>query len=276
MKDLMEKFNDWKETADRRKLLMGGGVLISVFLVIAVALNLFVGGEDEEEAGEGGLVEEPMLPASYVYDAVQATVEAYVPTAIPTATPNVPATVQAELALNRREVGSVVVLNPLDSEKPRNPYLRSADLEYFEELGPFLWRGVKVWALVDEFMRTDWKYWNAEDMEVFLGGVFEHRLGDSMAEFEGSSERDDLGDAVRSYGSDLEGALVLLESAVDKLVEGQELLVVVESSGTAVEIEARLQVIEGEVDDALRHYNLVMEAYGCSICGELFRSEVLE
>ena len=277
MKDLIEKYRDWMETADRRKLLLGVAFLVGVFVAIFVGLNMLVGGGDKKEAvADDAVVEEPMLPAAYVYEAVRATVEAYVPTPEPTPTPDVPATVQAELALNRRDAGAVVVLNPLDLDKPRNPYLRDPELKYFEELGPFLWKGVKVWVLLDGFMRTDWEYWKAEDMEAFLGSVFEHRLGESMADFEGAGERDDLGREVSSYGSDLEGALLLLDSSVDQLVEAQEILVVVESSGTAFELGARLEVIEGEVEDVLRHYNLVMEAYGCSICGELFRLEVSE
>ena len=72
--------------------------------------------------------------------AVQATMEAIpTPTPTPAPTPNIAATLQAGVGAEPGTGAPVLMLNPLDLELDRDPYLTSNELRYFRELGPRLW-----------------------------------------------------------------------------------------------------------------------------------------
>ena len=115
--------------------------------------------DPEAEAGADVLPGSPVVPdAALIAESVQATIEA-IPTATPLPTPDIGATLQAELTMNRQEVQPVLLMNPMDSETSRNPYLTPGELDYFREFGPRLWFYTKTWFHLQEVISEDVVGW---------------------------------------------------------------------------------------------------------------------
>ena len=220
------------------------------------------------EPGELGPDGQPIIPvAELVAQAVQATMEA-IPTPTPAPTPNIAATLQAEMALNRKMVSPVLMLNPLDLKLDRDPYLTSNELRYFRELGPRLWAYTRVWLHLQEVLSVDIAEWDF--------GVLEHDLGRAQALLESAPDRPQFGRGgrgqpvdplVRAYSDSIETGMTGVREAVARLSDAEDVL-----AGPVGHSERdELLRIARDVQDLLADFDSAMSAYGCSVCGELFR-----
>ena len=162
-------------------------VIVAVILIMSLVLWLvtsIMGGDEPAGGGTGGAEDWmqpqpgelgpdglPIVPmAELVAQAVQATMEAIpTPTPTPAPTPNIAATLQADLELNRERVRPVLMLNPLDLELDRDPYLTSDELRYFRELGPRLWTYTRVWLHLQKVLSVDIAEWDLSVLEHDLG-----------------------------------------------------------------------------------------------------------
>ena len=221
------------------------------------------------QPGELGLDGQPIIPvAELVAQAVQATMEA-IPTPTPAPTPNIAATLQAEMALNRKMVSPVLMLNPLDLKLDRDPYLTSNELRYFRELGPRLWTYTRVWLHLQEVLSVDIAEWDF--------GVLEHDLGRAQALLESAPDRPQferggrgqpVDRLVRAYSDSIETGMTGVREAVARLSDAEDVL-----SRPVVGHSERDELlrIARDVEDLLADFDDAMSAYGCSVCGELFR-----
>ena len=208
-------------------------------------------------------------PAALVAQAVAATIEA-MPTPTPLPTPDIASTLQAEMFRNRELAPPVVVLNPLDRQVDRNPYLTPSELRYFRELGPRLWAYTRVWLHLQRVLSVDVAEWDPD--------LLEHDLGSAQAALEtapdapplSSGHPDDVVDPlVRAYADSIEEGIVGVRQAVARLSDAERVLV-----GEVGHSERDLLLrISREVEDFLSKFDAAMSAYGCSVCGELFRRE---
>ena len=256
-------------------------VIVAVILIMSLVLWLVtsvMGGDEPtggaedwmqplpEELGPDG---QPVIPlAELVAQAVQATMEA-IPTPTPAPTPNIAATLQAELALNRERVRPVLMLNPLDLELDRDPYLTSSELRYFRELGPRLWTYTRVWLHLQVVLSVDIAEWDFS--------VLEHDLGRAQALLESAPDRPQFERAsrggppidplVRAYADSIETGMTGVREAVARLSDAEDVLAgPVGHSG-----RDELLRIARDVENLLADFDDSMAAYGCSVCGELFR-----
>ena len=269
-------------------------VIVGVILILSLVLWLvtsIVGGDEspggvtggsedwmlpqpgelgpDGEPGELGPDGQPIIPvAELVAQAVQATMEA-IPTPTPAPTPNIAATLQAEMALNRKMVSPVLMLNPLDLKLDRDPYLTSNELRYFRELGPRLWAYTRVWLHLQEVLSVDIAEWDF--------GVLEHDLGRAQALLESAPDRPQferggrgqppVDPLVRAYSDSIETGMTGVREAVARLSDAEDVL-----AGPVGHSERdELLRIAREVQDLLADFDSAMSAYGCSVCGELFR-----
>ena len=200
---------------------------------------------------------------------VAETIEAMatpVPPPTPTSTPDIAATLQAELVRNREMAPPVVLLNPLDLETDRDPYLTPAELDYFRELGPRLWVYTQVWLHLQKVLSVDSSEWNADllgyDVEIardLLGSAPERPMLPAGG---------DVDPLVRAYADSVESGMAGVREAVSRLAEAGEIL-----SGEEVGHPEREELLRAgrEVERLLAGFDEAMSAYGCSVCGELFR-----
>ncbi len=264
-----------------------GVVIVIVAVVVIMTLVLWLvtsltGGDASPGEGAGGGGEEWMEPmpdefgpdgepipqATLVARAVAATIEA-IPTPTPVPTPDVAATLQAKLALNRERVRPVLMLNPLDLELDRDPYLTSNELRYFRELGPRLWTYTRVWLHLQEVLSVDIAEWDFS--------VLQHDLGKAQALLESAPERPQFGRGssrgkpvdplVRAYADSIETGMTSVREAVARLSDAEDSL-----AGPVGHPEREeLLRIARDVEELLARFDDAMSAYGCSVCGELFR-----
>ena len=202
---------------------------------------------------------------------VAETIEAMatpVPPPTPTPTPDIAATLQAELDRNRALAPPVVLLNPLDLETDRDPYLTPAELDYFRKLGPRLWVYTQVWLHVQKILSVDSSEWDSDvlgyDVEVARD------LLSSAPERPMLSSSGDVDPLVRAYADSVESGMAGVREAVSRLSEAVEIL-----AGEEVghpEREELLRASRG-VEGHLAVFDEAMSAYGCSVCGELFRRD---
>ena len=257
-------------------------VIVAVILIMSLVLWLVTsvmggdeptgGAEDwmQPQPGELGPDGLPIVPmAELVAQAVQATMEAIpTPTPTPPPTPNIAATLQAELALNRERVRPVLMLNPLDLELDRDPYLTSDELRYFRELGPRLWTYTRVWLHLQVVLSVDIAEWDLS--------VLEHDLGEAQILLESAPDRPEFGRGgrgkpvdplVRAYSDSIETGMTGVREAVARLSDAEDVL-----AGPVGHLERdELLRIARDVEDLLADFDSAMSAYGCSVCGELFR-----
>ena len=270
-------------------------VIVGVILIMSLVLWLvtsIVGGDESPGGGTGGAEDwmrpqpgelgpdgqpgelgldgQPIIPvAELVAQAVQATMEA-IPTPTPAPTPNIAATLQADLELNRERVRPVLMLNPLDLDLDRDPYLTSNELRYFRELGPRLWTYTRVWLHLQEVLSVDIAEWDF--------GVLEHDLGRAQALLESAPDRPQferggrgqppVDRLVRAYSDSIETGMTGVREAVARLSDAEGVL----AAGPVGHSERdELLRIARDVEDLLADFDDAMSAYGCSVCGELFR-----
>ena len=262
-----------------------GVVIVIVGVVVIMTLILWLvtsltGGDEVASDGAGGSEDwmqplpeelgpdgEPVPQATLVARAVAATIEA-IPTPTPLPTPDVAATLQANLALNRERVRPVLMLNPLDLELDRDPYLTPDELRYFRELGPRLWTYTRVWLHLQEVLSVDIADWDFS--------VIQHDLGRAQAFLESAPDRPKFGRGsrdkpvdplVRAYADSIETGMTSVREAVARLSDAEEIL-----AGPVGHPERdELLRIARDVEELLAGFDDAMSAYGCSVCGELFR-----
>ena len=227
-------------------------------------------GDPADAAGpDGGLL--PEQRDEMIALRVAETIEAMatpVPPPTPTPTPDIAATLQAELDRNRALAPPVVLLNPLDLETDRDPYLTPAELDYFRKLGPRLWVYTQVWLHVQKILSVDSSEWDSDvlgyDVEVARD------LLSSAPERPMLSSSGDVDPLVRAYADSVESGMAGVREAVSRLSEAVEIL-----AGGEVghpEREELLRASRG-VEGHLAVFDEAMSAYGCSVCGELFRRD---
>ena len=216
---------------------------------------------------DGGLL--PEQRDGMIAFSVAETIEAMatpVPPPTPTPTPDIAATLQAELARNRALAPPVVLLNPLDLETDRDPYLTPAEFDYFRELGSRLWVYTQIWLHLQKVLSVDSSEWNSDllgyDVEVA------RELLDSAPERPMLSSSGDVDPLVRAYADSVESGMARVREAVSRLAEAGEIL-----SGEEVGHPEREELLRAsrEVERLLAGFDEAMSAYGCSVCGELFR-----
>ena len=296
-------------------------------IVAAVLLLVVVGGTAYVMLSGGGGAAEPPNPAEMqiidfedpaanggggggtdVAAAVQATIAAMSPTETPVPTPDIAATLQAELAASRQSSGPLLGEDPLRQGFGRNPYLNPVEYEYFQRMGPEVWRYVRVWLYISEVLRYETDMWSAELLDHNLRPVRPLLLGNlasgNVIPQQGSNE------VVRSYAeemnrgfSEVRSAALQLEAALGYLHEKRDEFyeefernvqqrvaqqdpaaenpLTVDSFARpefkpSVEDRGRLVIYRRDIERHLENFHTVMSAYGCSVCGELFRADPLE
>ena len=274
-----------------RKVLVAG---IALFLLIAAgAYYLFSsGGEEGQNSLEDPKVStarseslvvpiEPlpvMLEESVVEERVAATMAALAPTPTPTALPDLAATLQAELVANREKLGRVLVLSPLDSEEVRNPYLNPSELEYMTELGGRIWAYTKVWLHLSNLLSVDVVDWTLEDVEPKL---LEIRSIIESAPRRRTAVPADVGSIVLTYEKSIYEGIIGVNEAYKDVENGTGVLrdarKRAKRSGSVddetLTLEERQNLIQAvrDAERSLEKFDRAMSAYGCSVCGELFR-----
>ena len=261
-------------------------LVVSVMGVVSWMVTSGLGGEADEagasasgsevdsfpeELGPDG---EPIPRATLVARAVAATLEA-MPTPTPVPTPDIAATLQADLDANRREVQPVLVLNPLDLEESRDPYLTPTELRYFRELGPRLWAYTVVWLELQRILAVDVGEWNNISISEDISRV--HLLLESAPDrprLTSTSRDDRIDPLVRAYADSIESGMTGVREAVTRLSDAEDILLSGEEVGHD-QREELLRIVR-EVEGLLAGFGDAMSSYGCSVCGELFRREVEE
>ena len=255
--------------------------VIGILTLVLWLVSSLVGGDGSAGEGTGGAEEwmqplseelgpdgQPIPRAAMVARSVAATIAA-IPTPTPAPTPDVAATLQAELALNRERVRPVLMLNPLDLGMDRDPYLTPDELRYFRELGPRLWTYTRVWLHLQVVLSVDIAEWDFS--------VLQHDLGRAQALLESAPDRPKFGKGssrgkpvdplVRAYADSIETGMTSVREAVARLSDAEDIL-----AGPVGHPERdELLRIARDVEELLAGFDDAMSAYGCSVCGELFR-----
>ncbi len=265
----MSLITEWFRDVNKKYLI--GGVL--VFLVLVIGLFYVMSGGDAEDGGVSPDGEFPLVSGGgpvdlgLVEESVAATVAALQPTPTPTPPPDIAATLRAEIFSGQMDR---LVLSPLDSAGSRTPYLSEAEIDYFDDLGARLWVYTKVWLHVRNVMFVDPSDWSLEDVErdvaqarALLRDVSERR-----------SPPGDVSEIVVTYGRTVEEGMSELGHAVTLLEKVLDILGGDSGEGAAVPGDRQeiLRLVR-DVEDSLDAFDRAMSAYGCSICGELFRQE---
>ena len=238
-----------------------------VFLILASsAFALFSGGGEPEPE----VPPEPMLPQTDVRRFVEATIQAYIPTPIPTPTPDVPATVAAELGMRRVESDRVVEVNPLGSAVQKNPFLTQAEMEHLNGLGPSVWRNVRLWVILRDLSRSPIEVWDRADLPT-LTASFEEYVDDSdNLRLDRLSER--VGETVAAFTAEYESAVSELTRSASAVVRMQGIVAAAEQGVLTTGEEDELLELKGTLNEGVRAFHEFMSGYGCSACGELFRT----
>ena len=262
-----------------------GLAVVGVVLVLLISVPFFLMSGGDENGDENGdvvddaflipLEDAPLVPGGLalpsqeelVAFSVAATIEAIpTETPVPTPTPNVAATLQAQLAFNREQAPPVIALNPLDSDGSRDPYLTSVELEFFRDLGPRLWVYTQVWFHVRQIIAVEVSEWDAgvfgEDLE------WAQTVLASAPDRSGYSGMGEVDPVVRSYADTIEAGMKGVSQAVVRLAEAKSIL---EEEEVGPLERSKLIRISREVEYLLDEFDGAMSAYGCSVCGELFR-----
>ncbi len=269
----MEEKKNFITRLDRRIALPAA--LVFILIVFVGVWFVTSGGGDDDEGElmvfdeEGGTPGPPMFEESEIMDRVASTIAAMDPTPTPTPTPDIAATLQAQLRGNRP--GPAVLVSPLDSGGVRNPFLTEMELEYLEKSGERIWHYTKIWFHLQAFVSTDPAAWSFEGVEEEIDWA--GRMFETAPDRDRSALRQ-LGPVVVSYVDTFEVGVRGIVEAVNLLKEAAEVL---EDAGTGgAEERESLARINREAARSLEAFDDVMSAYGCSICGELFRSRVID
>ena len=269
--------------AETNRMVLIGGVALLVLLVVLGGYCAVTGGGGDGDDFEAVPEDQLMTFEDPTPDPLVPTPDPLVPTAtpeptaVPTPTPDIGATLQAQLDGNRDRVGRAVVLNLLDSDSVRNPYLGGADRAYLEQLGVRLWAHARAWLHLQELMYLETEEWTVESLEsdVVQAGLALEAARDVDA---GSN----VIDVVKAYGRTLEAGMGgvreassimadvvgILRSPVGEAADGGP------TPRWLTERERRQEVAQRrrDAERALVIFETSMSEYGCSICGELFRT----
>ena len=159
----------------------------------------------------------------------------------------------------------------MDLETDRDPYLTPAELDYFRKLGPRLWAYTQVWLHLQKVLSVDSSEWNANllgyDIEIARD------LLSSAPERPMLSSSGDVDPLVRAYADSVESGMARVREAVSRLSDAVEIL-----AGEEVGHPEREELLRAsrEVERLLAGFDEAMSAYGCSVCGELFRRGVVQ
>lgn len=153
----------------------------------------------------------------------------------------------------------------------RNPYLSRGELQYFDSLGPRLWLYTQVWFDLGRVMETDLADWGPGELALELERM--RRRLEEAPERANYSSMDDVGLVVRSYADSLEEGMRGVDLAVSNLSRAQDLLAEAAAQEAGLTSVQRIDLLQWgrEVERRLVEFDAVMSAYGCSVCGELFR-----
>ena len=259
-----------------------GLAVVGVVLVLLISIPFFLMRGGDENVDENGdvvddaflipLEDAPLVPGGpsqeeLVAFSVSATIAAIpTETPVPTPTPNVAATLQAQLSFNREQAPPVIALNPLDSDGSRDPYLTSVELEFFRDLGPRLWVYTQVWFHVRQIIAVEVSEWEAgvfgEDLE------WAQMVLATAPDRSGYSGMGEVDAVVRSYADTIEAGMKGVSQAVVRLGEAKSIL---EEEEVGPLERSKLIRLSREVEYLLDEFDGAMSAYGCSVCGELFR-----
>ena len=224
--------------------------------------------EIPEEVGPDG---EPVPRSTLIARAVEATIAA-MPTPTPVPTPDLAATLQAQLSRNRDEVQPVVMLNPLDLDAGRDPYLTPDEMLYFRELGPRLWAYTQAWLHLQLILSVDVADWDYPVIRRGLQVVQDLLESVPARPSFGSSGSGQVDPLVRAYADSVEDGMVGVSVAFHRMLEAEEIM----SGPVGHDEREELLRITLDVEGSLARFDDAMSVYGCSICGELFRREVEE
>ena len=286
---------------------------MKLFLMVVVAAGLLVavvvgcrtimgGDEDVSGAGDGSLstvmtfddqtptaggdtgpaggAETPPVAGpslgEQVAEQVAATLAAMAPTVTPVPTADLAATLEAELTQNRGNVGAPLVVNPLDSEQTRAPYLNQGELEYLSGLGEDVWIAVQTYFVLQDVMSEDFSTLSLSFLQeklVLVNGL----LAGLSRMFERPPEN--VNEVVVSYVEFIQSGVSSIHSAAGDL--GAAVAVVEEA-----EVESFLELDQRaladfrtsylDIERGILDFYGVMSSYGCSVCGELFRQNFEE
>ena len=210
----------------------------------------------------------PGLDESVIAERVAATLAA-MPTPEPTVTPDIGATLAADLAKNRPE--PAFVLNPLDFQTVRTPHLTEDELNYFRDIGGHIWGYTKIWFRIQDILEVGSSDWTlvlvSEDVsliEELLMSLPERPRPDSAS----------IGEVVEAYIETLEVGMDGIDDSVSRLDDAREILA--EALVVGLEEREELARISRDIERLSGDFDDVMSAYGCSICGELFRYRASE
>ena len=269
--------------AERKKLLfVAGGVL-----VVLVLLVFLLRGSGDSPAGSAEPAPVPdaagLLPGTpghdpgpsvdeQIADSVSATMGALEPTPTPEPTPDIASTVQARLTEGREVLPPEAVSGLLDGDEARGPFLRGPDRIHMAQLGERLWVAVRVYLRLQEvadleFSRLSWTF--VEDRVALVDGLF------GEEEPEPIEPRGNVDPVVGEYAElifDVIGEIrtaALELRAIQDLFAGAGIEYVVELPPETREL---IQEHYFSMDRRLRRFDGVMTEYGCSVCGELFRT----
>ena len=149
---------------------------------------------------------------------------------------------------------------------PATPISPRRELTYFRDLGPRLWIYTQVWFHVRRTISVEVSEWDVS--------VFAHDLERAEALLESAPERTDhssmgeVGTVVRSYADSIEAGMSGIDRAVRHLAEARSIL---EWEEVGPPERSRFIRLSREVEYLLDEFDGAMSAYGCSVCGELFR-----
>lgn len=256
-----------KVRSDKRIL----GLLAACFvLVFAVSVFWAVSSGESADDKDPDATPVPMLPETEIRRFVEATIVAYIPTPVPTATPNVPATVAADLAAQRVTADRVVAVNPLASGASRNPFLTPAEIEHLNSLGPSLWLNVRLWLVLRDLLLEPGVVWEQSELQEVSLRLQE--LMDEQDRFRLDRLSEQVGETVRAYTREYEVAVGELHRGASAVLRMRALISGLDGRVLTSEELDSLLGYQTDVSDGVRNFHLFMSNYGCSICGELYRT----
>ena len=275
----------------RVKLALLGAGLVSLLLIVVV-LGVSMGGGDsaasdgadgadsdlvvnfdDEPLAEEPLPTEPLLMT--VEEQVAATVAAMAPVPTPTieVTPDIGATLQAEMAVRRAGSSTAQLSNPLDAGVMRNPQLSEADKHYFESLGKDLWVATQIYMRLTEVSSRDFQGWT----ESYVGErlLFIDGLTGALSEELPEADKAGVSDVVASYSDYIDSGIRSVQAGVAEARAAHSIF----QAGEAESVD-ELDALDRELlrqhylnlTGLMTEFYAVMSSYGCSACGELFRS----
>ncbi len=264
----------------KRRVLSGAAGLLLVGVVIGVIWFLFLRGGPGDGSDLAGAP--PVDPQAEVAQRVEATLTALQPTPTDVPTPDIPATLISERDEAQRSQPLVFERNPLEEEYGnRNPYLAPADLEALEEAGPRMWTYIRIWLELEEIAAVSTLDWS-EDLvsnRLAIMVAFRERAGSRSGNY-GNVDPvvQEYLDQVEQGFAELRDAMALLAELETKYEEARRELGGDEEGVVVDPLQVR-ELMINDLDRASRQiiehtrvYEGIMASYGCSICGELFRS----